>query len=143
MLQRPGLTLIAGLLVALAAAPLALAQPAPKDMSQKAEDSWESLKSYTVEKKKEAMATGRKVMRDLDREIKKVEGVASKASGDAKAQMQKEIKALKAQRAEASKKLDAMGKATAEAWDSTKEGFVKAARDLKEATQKAAAKLKS
>jgi len=142
MLQRLGSMIIAGALVALAVPPFALAQPAPKDMSQKADESWESLKSYTVDKKKEAVATGRKVIRAIDRDLKDLDAAAAKAGGEAKAEMRKDIKALKAKRAEASKKLNAMGKATADAWDATKDGFVDAARDLHEAVKKAAAKLK-
>ncbi|HEX9397842.1 MAG TPA: hypothetical protein VF943_14005 [Burkholderiales bacterium] len=142
MLKRLGWTVIAGVLVAFVAMPLALAQPAPRDMSQKADDAWDSLKSYTVDKKKEAVATGRKVMTAVDRDLKDLEASAAKAGGEAKAEMRKDIKALKVQRAEASKKLNAMGKATAAAWDSTKNGFIEAAHDLHDGVEKAAAKLK-
>ena len=142
MLQRLGWMVVAGLLVTLAGAQLARAQPAPKDMSQKADQSWDSLKSYTVEKKQQAMATGRKVMRAIDRDIKDLQRSGAKASKEAKAEMNKDIKALQAERAETEKKLIAMRKASAEAWEGAKTAFIDAARGLNESVQKAAEKLK-
>ena len=53
------------------------------------------------------------------------------------------MKALKAKRAEASKQLGAMGKATAASWDSAKQGFADAYRDLQRAYERAAAQWKS
>ena len=142
MLRRLGCTIIAGVLLALAAPPFAMAQPEPRDMSKKADEAWDSLKSYTVDKKQQAMATGRKVIRAIDRDIKDLERSGAKAGGAAKAQMREDVKALKAERAEAEKKLIAMRKASAEAWDGTKNAFIDAARALNESVQKAAAKLK-
>ena len=115
---------------------LILAQPAY------AADTWDNVKSYTVEKKDEAVAYGRKLVRQSDREIKQLERKASKASGEAKAQFQSDVKELKAKRAEASKKLDEMGKASSSAWDEAKNGFADAYQDLQDSYHKAVKKLK-
>ena len=115
---------------------LILAQPAY------AADTWDNVKSYTVEKKDEAVAYGRKLVRQSDREIKQLERKASKASGEAKAQFQSDVKELKAKRAEASKKLDEMGKASSSAWDEAKNGFADAYQDLQDSYHNALKKLK-
>lgn len=107
-----------------------------------AADDWDKIKSYTVEKKNEAVAYGRKLVRQTDREIKALDQKASKASGEAKAQFQSDAKELKAKRKEASKKLDEMGKATDAAWDDAKNGFAAAYKDLQDSYHKAVRKLK-
>ena len=113
-----------------------LAQPAL------AADTWDNVKSYTVEKKDEAMAYSKKLVRQTDREIKELDQKAAKASGEAKAQFQSDMQELKAKRKQASQKLDAMGKATGAAWDEAKNGFADAYKDLRESTDKAVKKLK-
>jgi len=107
-----------------------------------AADAWDDVKSYTVEKKDEAVAYGRKLVRQTDREIKELDHKASKASGEAKTQFQSDMKELKAKRKEASKKLDEMGKATGAAWDEAKNGFADAYKDLQDSYHKAVKKLK-
>jgi hypothetical protein len=107
-----------------------------------AADAWDTVKSYTVEKKDEAVSYGRKLVRETDRGIHDLERDAAKASGEIKAQRDRDIKELKAKRAQAAKKLDEMGKATASAWDSAKDGFADAYKDLHQAYDKAAKKLK-
>ena len=134
----------AGILIALLGAvpALAIAETTTKDISKKTGEAWDTVKSYTVEKKDEAMAYGRKLVRQTDREIASLEKKAAKASGEAKAQFQSDVKELKAKRAEASKKLDEMGKASGAAWDNAKNGFADAYRDLSQSFEKAAAQFK-
>ena len=124
------------MLKVLVMATLIVAQPAV------AADTWDQVKSYTVEKKDEAVAYGRKLVRETDREIASLEKKAAKASGEAKAQFQRDVKELKAKRAEASKKLDEMGKASSGAWDDAKNGFADAYKDLHESYHRAVKKLK-
>jgi len=133
--------LLSGLLAALlsGAAP---AQTTTGDVSKKTADAWATVKSYTAERKDDAMAYGRDLVRETDRQIAALEGQAAKASGEAKVQLEKELKALKAKRKLAAKKLDEMGKAGAAAWDETKNGFADAYRDLERSTERAAKKLK-
>jgi hypothetical protein len=49
---------------------------------------------------------------------------------------------VKAQRAETGKKLDELGNASAQSWDSMKKSFVDAYRDLRASYDKAAASFK-
>jgi cell envelope opacity-associated protein A len=107
-----------------------------------AADSWDNVKSYTVEKKDEAMAYGKKLVRQTDREIKDLERKAAKTSDEVKANVQSDVKELKVKRKEAAQKLDAMGKATGAAWDDAKDGFADAYKDLQDSYHKAVKKLK-
>ena len=95
-----------------------------------------------MEKKNDAVAYGKKLVRETDGKIKELEVKASKASGDTKALYNREIKDLKVKRSQASKKLDELGKASGAAWDSAKNGFADAYKDLHEAYDKAAAQFK-
>ena len=126
---------------------LALAQPAvaqttASDVSKKAAEAWNTVKSYTVEKKNDAVAYGRKLVNGTDRQIKSLERRAAEASGEAKVQLDSDIQELKAKRAAASQKLDAMGKATGAAWDEAKDGFADAYKDLQDSYERARKKLK-
>ena len=120
----------------------AIAQTTAKDVSKATADAWDTVKAYSVEKKNDAVAYGEKLVSDSDREIKKLEAKASKATGDTKAEYDKEIKNLKAKRAATAKKLDEMGKASGSAWDTAKNGFADAYKDLRDSFDKAAAKFK-
>lgn len=133
-----------GILIALLGAlPVTVvAETTTDDVSKKTSDAWNTAKSYSVEKKDEALAYGRKLVRQTDREISSLERKASKASDEAKANFQSDIKELKAKRAAASKKLDEMGKSTEAAWDDAKDGFADAWKDLQGSYEKAVKKLK-
>ncbi len=61
------------------------------------------MKSYTADKKSDAVAHGKRLVKETDDKIKQLEGKASRASGDAKVQYDKEIKDLEAKRAQASR----------------------------------------
>jgi len=121
---------------------LAMAQATSKDVSKKTGEAVDTLKSYTVEKKNEAVKYGHKMMSAADRDLKKLERAAAEAKDDSKAHLKQDVKDLKAARGAASKKLDEMGKASGEAWDSTKNGFADAYKDLRDGLEKAAKKLK-
>jgi hypothetical protein len=124
---------------------MALAGTASEDVSKKTSDAWKTVKSYTVEKvekRNEALAYGRKLVRQTDREIKELDRKAAKASGEAKTQFQSDLQELKAKRKQAARKLDEMGKATSAAWDEAKDGFADAWQDLQGAYEKAVKKLK-
>jgi len=110
--------------------------------AQKAGDAAETIKSYTVEKKNEAVAHGKKLVSDLDVKIKDLESRISRDTSTAKSDLQRQLSELKAKRAKAGKKLDELGKVTAESWDSVKHGFADAYKDLQTAFDKAAASLR-
>ena len=107
-----------------------------------AADTWDNVKSYTIEKKNEAVSYGKRLVRNTDREIRSLERKASQSSDEVKANVQSDVKELKAKRAEASKKLDEMGKASGAAWDEAKNGFADAYKDLQQSYEKAVKKLK-
>jgi hypothetical protein len=133
---------ILGIVFATALSQAAMAETTTKDISKKSGEAWDTVKSYTVEKKDEAVTYGKKLVRQSDREIKELDRKASKASDEAKAQFQSDVKELKAKRKHASQKLDEMGKATAGAWDEAKNGFADAYKDLHDSYEKAVKKLK-
>jgi len=115
-----------------------LALPALADTAKDVD----TLKSYSVEKKNEAVAYGKKLINAADRDIKKLERSAAKASDDTKAQFAQDAKDLKATRDAAKQKLDDMGKASGEAWDGTKTAFADAYKDLRDGVANASKKLK-
>ena len=110
--------------------------------AQKAGDAAETIKSYTIENKNEAVAHGKALVSDLDAKIKDLESRISRDTSSAKTDLQRQLSELKAKRAQAGKKLDELGKATAESWDSVKHGFADAYKDLQTAFDKAAASLR-
>ena len=133
---------ILGILFAAALSQAAMAETTAKDVSKKTGETWDTVKSYTIEKKDEAVAYGKKLVHQTDREIKALDRKAAKTSGEAKAQLQSDVKEIKAKRKEASKKLDEMGKATSAAWNDARDGFADAYKDLRDSTDKAVKKLK-
>ena len=142
-LRQLGLAVFAAGLATAFAPPQATAQTSAKDVSAKTGEAWDTLKSYTVDRKNEAVTYGRKLMSDTDREIKALEQEAAKASGELKAEYQQQVRAVKAKSAKAVRQLDALGRATGEAWDGAKEGFAEAYQDLRDTFSKAAAKVKN
>ena len=88
------LSITAAVLAAALSAPLAFAQPASKKSiaEQTPAETWEELKAYTLEKKKNAVAFGRKLVNSADRDIKHLESEGSKASGEAKEEYRKELR---------------------------------------------------
>ena len=136
----PGIVVMIGLLAI--AAPPAGAQTTSKDVSQKASETGQAIKDYTVEKKDEAVAHAKKITADLEAKIKELEAQAAKQTGEIKARSQAEIKDLKAKRAKASQKVTELSRATKASWEKAKEGFADAYRDLASAYDKAAAEFK-
>jgi hypothetical protein len=66
----------------LATSVLPAAQTPSKDVSQKASETGQAIKDYTVEKKDEAVAHAKKITADLDAKIKELEAQASKQTGE-------------------------------------------------------------
>ncbi len=105
-------------------------------------DAWDNVREYSIEKKNEAVAHGKKLVRETDAKIKDLERQAAKSKGEAKAAYEKSIAELKEKRAQAAAKLDEMGKASSAAWDATKQGFADAYKDLNDAYHRAVAQFK-
>ena len=136
MTRRMGFWILAAALCALPPCDGALAQSGTaterKDVEKKTADAWESLKGYTHAKKTEAVAYANKLMKQTDAQIKQLQAKASKASGDAKVEYDKQIAALKDKQFDAGKKLREMRDATAASWEAAKHGFADAYKDLRD-----------
>ena len=117
----------------------AAAQTTATDAKQKASDAADKIKGYSVDKKNDAVAYGKKLVADLDVKIKELEARIAKDTSAAKADLQRQLGELKAKRAQAAKKLDELGKASAESWDGVKTGFADAYKDLHRAYDNAVA----
>jgi small-conductance mechanosensitive channel len=117
-------------------------QTTGKDVGQKAAETGEAIRDYSVERKDEAVAHAKRLVADLDARIKELETRVARATGEAKAKAQAQLKELRAKRAEASRKLDELGRAGRGSWDRAKEGFANAYRDLATAYDRAAAEFK-
>ena len=100
----------------------------------------DAFADYTIEKKNEAVAHGKKLLRDADGKLKEFErdrrvhrrGQDGRPAADR----------MKAQPAEASRRLDEMGKASAASWDKAKQGFTDGFKDLQQGFEKAVAVFK-
>ena len=111
---------------------------AGKGVKEKAVETVDAIKDYSVEKKNEALRYGRELSRKADADIKEVEAKTAEATGEAKAKSQQQLAELKKKRSAAAKKLGELGKATASSWDTAKQGFVDAFKDLRDSLDKAA-----
>lgn len=120
----------------------ALAQTSGKDVATKTEEAAEAIRGYTIEKKNEAVAHGKKLLRDIDGKLKQMNAQTAKATGEVKVAAQQQMTELKAKRQDVAAKLDEMGKASAASWDSVKNGFADAFKDLHGAYDKAVAQFK-
>lgn len=106
------------------------------------------VKSYTVEKKNEAVAYSKKLVNDFDVKIKDLETQIAKdtsaAGADAKRQGKdlKELADLKAARAKASKSADELSKASKESWADAQKAFHDSYKDLQKSYDAAIAKVK-
>lgn len=124
---------VLGILAGVLSLSLAVSSPAFSQVRE----TWDQVKSFTIEKKDAALEYGKGLVREADAEIKELEEKAAKSTGETKAAYERNIKELKEKRAKAGVKLDDMGKATANAWDATKEGFADAYKDLRQSYNKA------
>jgi len=129
---------IAVLVCAFGLSPL---QPASAQQ-QSGDEAWDNVKTYTVEKKKEAVAYGKTLVSEIDAKIKAMEREAANSKGEAKVAYEKNIKELKEKRAQAAAKLEEMRKASGAAWEATKQGFADAYKDLHSAYDRAVAQFK-
>lgn len=132
-----GVTLLA---LALVAPPLSA--QSSKGVSQKASETVEEIRGYSVEKKDEAVAYAKKVGADVDARIKELKAEAARQTGEARARSHALIKDLEAKRAEAGKKATEMSRATKASWDKTKNAFAEAYREVAAAYDRAAAEIR-
>jgi len=134
----PRAIVVKGLIIGLCALSLAAASAT----AQTSGSAGDKSQGYTYEKKNEAMAYGKKLMSDFDIKMKELEGQISRDASATKADAQRQMKELKAKRAETAKQLDELGHASAQSWDSMKKGFADAYKDMQHTYDKAAASFK-
>jgi DNA repair ATPase RecN len=103
-------------------------------------DAWSNIRAYSQDKKAEAVAYGKQLMKDTDARIAELEAKTAALSGEAKHKYDRELTDLKATRAKTAAKLEQMEKSGGAAWNEAKEGFADAYRDLQRAYRKAAEK---
>lgn len=142
MRPRIAPTIVATIGLLAASALPAAAQTTSQDVKQKASETGQAIRDYSVEKKDEAVAHAKKATADLGAKIKELETQAARQTGEIKARSQEQIKDLKAKRAKASQKATELGRATKASWERAKEGFADAYRDLASAYDKAATEFK-
>ena len=79
-MRRMVLGIIATAVLAVTAhQPPVVAQTTAQDVQKKTADAWDTVKSYSIEKKKDAVAYGKKLVRESDAKIKGLENKAAKA----------------------------------------------------------------
>lgn len=94
-----------------------------------------------MEEKKAYQKTMEEKLADLGAKIDKLQGKAEKAGGDAKAELNQQIKNLKEKRDVAKKKMAELNSSKGEAWKSLKSGMQSAWDELSSAVDKATSKL--
>lgn len=127
-----------GLVIGLCALVISAAPAAAQSSNNAADKST----GYPYEKKHEAVSHGKKLMSDFDVKLKDLESQISRDASAAKADAQRQLKDLKAQRVETGKKLDELGHASAQSWDSMKKSFASSYRDLQQSYDKTIASFK-
>jgi hypothetical protein len=120
--------------LALAAAPVLAASHAAGEKAL----TWEDVKSWTVEKKNDAVVAGKKMLASTDKKIDELQAQAKKSGTEASDAHKKNMQELQAKRAAAAAELDKLEKAGATAWAGTRDAFARAYRDLTESQHQAA-----
>jgi hypothetical protein len=130
-------------LTATACAALALSAMPARAASHAAADkavTWEDVKTWTVEKKNDAISTGKKMLAATDKKLDEMQAQAKKSGTEASEAHKKNMQELQAKRAAAAAELDKLEKASATAWTGTRDAFAKAYKDLTDSHDKAAPK---
>jgi hypothetical protein len=107
--------------------------------SEKA-STWEDVKSWTHDKKNDAVAAGKKMIAASDKKIEEAQAQAKKAGTDTSEAHKKNMAELQAKKAAAAAELAKLEKAGATAWTGTRDAFAAAYKDLTESSDKAAKK---
>ena len=122
---------IVALMVAIPLVGPALGETTSEDLAKESKEALEAFKAYMVDKKNDAVAHGKELLKKTDAEIDKLQAKADEASGDAKEK-----------RAAAAQTLDDLGDASADSWDDAKAGFTEAYKALYDAYKEAVANFK-
>ncbi len=98
---------------------------------------WEDVKGWTIDKKNDAIAAGKKMLAATDSKIDALQAQAKKSGTDTSEAHRKNMQELRARRAAAAAELDKLERAGATAWAGTRDAFAKAYRDLTDSHDKA------
>ena len=116
MARSKTLTLVTFVMVFMILQPLTvISKTSSSDVTKEMGEAWVTFKSYVIGQKNDAVKYGNDMLDKADAGLDKLETKASKASGDAKIQYEKEIAKLKKKRAEAAVKLDELEKSSEDA----------------------------
>lgn len=103
---------------------------------------WDQFKTFTHQQKNEAVASGKKLIAEADKQIDALKASTKNATAETKAANEKNMKELQEKKKAAQAELAKLEKSGADVWDATKTGFSKAAKDLSDTYDKAAAAVK-
>lgn len=114
----------------------ASAQQAYNDAKTSMSNSWDKVRAYSYDKKADFTSASKAMAADMDARLSKLRADYSdaKASASRKAAMEE----LKNAEADYRQKLDALGTATADTWESAKKNVIAAWDKLEAAVRKAA-----
>ena len=136
------LTLIIAFLIAVPLTGSAIAETTSDELAKETKEAYKAFKAYMIDKKNDAVAHGKDLLKKTDAAVDQLQVKADEASGDAQKTYQESIDDLKEKRAVAAEKLDNLGNASADSWDDAKEGFTEAYEALYDAYKKAVANFK-
>jgi hypothetical protein len=97
----------------------------------------EKISSYAHERKKEAVAEGKRLLAEADKKIAEMKKQAQNSGAEAKAAHEANMKELVQKRKEARVQLTKLQQASAKTWDATKEGFANAYQAMRASFDKA------
>jgi aminopeptidase N len=97
----------------------------------------EKISSYAHERKKEAVAEGKRLLAETDKKIAEMKKQTQQSTAEAKAAHAANMKELQQKRKEAQAQLSKLQQASAKTWDATKEGFANAYQAMRASFDKA------
>ena len=141
ILKITALTLFVALL--LAGAPMSFAADnGDKTAGQKLDETSQSIKNYSAEKRDEALKSAKKVLADADARIDHFENEMSKnwdkMDASARKRAQETMRTLRRQRQDLSQSYGELKRSSSNAWDEVKGGFSKSYDALRDSFSKAA-----
>jgi DNA-binding transcriptional MerR regulator len=98
----------------------------------------EKISSYAHERKKEAVAEGKRLIAEADKKIAEMKQQTQHSSAEAKAAHAANMKELRQKKKEAEAQLAKLQRASSKTWDATKEGFANAYQAMRASFDKAA-----
>jgi TolA-binding protein len=102
----------------------------------------EKISSYAHERKKEAVAEGKRLIAEADKKIAEMKKQTQHSSAEAKAAHEANMKELQQKRKEARAQLTRLQQASSKTWDATKEGFANAYQAMRASFDKATSSAK-